>query len=48
MYGYSIVEFEPDGYQRDVTWEYRQEPEQEWRDDFYDCPEYADYVETWG
>lgn len=33
-----------DEFGRDVTSEYE---EQQWRDDYYGCPEYAEYMETW-
>ena len=47
MDGFSIIEFDLSGYERDVTAEYELRQEQEWRDEYFDCPEYKNYMEVW-
>ena len=47
MDGFSIIEFDLSGMEYDVTAEYELHQEQEWRDDYFDCPEYKQYVEEW-
>ena len=47
MDGFSIIEFDLSGAEYDVSLEYEPHQEQEWRDDYFDCPEYKQYREEW-
>ena len=47
MDGFRIIEFDLLGMEHDVSDEYEICQEQEWRDDYFDCPQYKAYQETW-